>query len=191
MKIFTPTVSKPLLSAVAASMILLTGCSESGDSYSTGSDAKSVAKAASATISAEVVSWPKLELADALAHKALALFEAKDYAGVQAMAPEINTALMALAADSIPEGAPAKQEVAQLQKDLKDIAHDFAELLEADLTEEEKARLVISFVPISHAMMRAANVPHKHEDASAAGAHDHDHDHDHAHGEEGHEGHSH
>ena len=185
MKIFSSTPATQLLCAVAASMFLLTGCSESGDSYSTGSDAKAVAPAASS--SAEVVSWPRLEVADALAHKALALFEAKDYAGVQAMAPEINTVLVSLAEDTIPEGAPAKQEVAQLQKDLKDIAHDFAELLEGELTEEEKARLVISFVPITHSMMRAANVPHKHEDASASGAHDHDH----AHGEEGHEGHAH
>jgi HD superfamily phosphohydrolase len=130
------------------------GCSDSSNSTST--------KATSESQAGGEVVWKTLSEIDHTSHELMAFMQAGDFDSIIVKAPVVNKQINDLSNEPIPANAKNKTELKNLQKALKDLAHEFDALLENDLSKEEQAKIIIAFSPVTHEMMRLAGMPHQH-----------------------------
>lgn len=119
------------------------------------------------TYAATVVKWDALKNLDDLAERCATLSEAKDLAALRPLMQPIKTAMVIVAAEPVPAGAKAPDQVKILQTDLNNLAEA---LSDPDI--QAHAGLIAIFAgihPVVEKLMETAGMPHVHEDDEHAG----------------------
>ena len=114
-----------------------------------------------------VVTWKSLKKLDVLAERCEALSDAHDVAELRKLVKPVKDAATIVAADPVPVGAKAPDQVKVLQSDLKsltDVLTDTSTQTDAELT-----AILASVHPIVEKLMEGAGMPHVHENEATTG----------------------
>ncbi|MEM0969016.1 MAG: hypothetical protein AAGJ31_06690 [Verrucomicrobiota bacterium] len=106
-----------------------------------------------------IVSWPELEVFDALAYRAEGLAKREDREEILRLRPALLESGMAVSASSMPERVENRALVSELIGDLRSLLDGIAR---SDVSNETLFSLVEGLHPVAETMMEIAGVPHLH-----------------------------
>ena len=110
---------------------------------------------------AQAVKWDSLVRLDDLAERCAALSEAKDVFGLRKLIKPVTAAMATVAADPVPAGVKAPDQVKILQADLKSLTETLAD--PGIQSDDALVAILAAIHPVVEKVMEAAGMPHVHE----------------------------
>jgi len=115
---------------------------------------------------ATAVKWDALKRLDSLAEHCAALADTKDVTGLRALIKPLKNAMAAVAADPVPAGAKAPDQVTILQADLKNLTEVLSD--PNHQTDADLVAILAGIHPVVENLMEVAGMPHVHENDDQA-----------------------
>jgi hypothetical protein len=144
---------KPIIHSILCLSLALVGA---GCSKSTGPEsAPQTAPKADQT-----VVWPALKALDSLGHKAAAVLEKKDFAGMRALLPECAKVMGELVSSAVPANVKNPLTVKELLADAKEVAGRFSA---TDLKDDDLTALFGGLEGLAENLLHESGMPHTHD----------------------------
>jgi len=109
---------------------------------------------------ATAVKWDALQRLDSLAERCEALADTKEVTGLRQLINPLKKAMVAVAADPVPAGAKAPDQVTILQADLKNLTEVLSD--PDHQTDADLVALLAGIHPVVENLMEVAGMPHVH-----------------------------
>lgn len=109
---------------------------------------------------ATAVKWDALKRLDTLAERCEVLADTKDVTGLRQLIKPLKKAMAAVAADPVPAGAKAPDQVKVLQADLKNLTEGLSD--PDHQTDADLVAILAGIHPVVENLMEVAGMPHVH-----------------------------